>query len=109
MADALMSLYSLTIAERHGSTCLHLKAACQALDDERSAVLSIARLQIIHARAYTHEAQTGKRACKSCPDIKSYHKVSDLQKASHQLPPGGRVPCRRHRSCCFIPDCYLLG
>ena len=66
-------------------------------------MLSIARLQIIHARAYTHEAQTGKRACKSCPDIKSYHKVSDLQKASHQLPPGGRVPCRRHRGCCFHP------
>ena len=61
-------------------------------------MLSIAPLQIIHARAYTHEAQTGERACKSCPDTKSYHNSSDLQEPSHQLPPAGSVHCRRHRS-----------
>ena len=46
-----------------------------SLGSQRPAVLSIARLQIIHARAYTHEAQTGEHACKSCPDTRSHHNL----------------------------------
>ena len=55
-------------------------------------MLTIAWPQIIHARAYTHEAQTGKHACKSCPDIKVSHSFSNLQEALDESSSGGGVP-----------------